>query len=353
MSGMKKFTIEEAVGHVLGHDLTRIVPGEMKGPQFRKGHVIQREDIPMLLSMGKEHIYVWEKSPDMYHEEEAAEILFGLCANDSVDRKGPSEGKIELFARHDGLLRLDTDRINRINALGDLIIVTRHNNSAVKAGEKIAAVKAIPLVIPRARLEEARAIAGENTAAGNIAGSAAPLLGVLPYKLRSACVITTGSEVAKGLIEDRFTPVVVKKLAAFGIGVKRHRVTGDGVEEVRRAIEEGRREKPDLILCTGGMSVDPDDNTPGAIKKSGAEIVTYGAPVVPGAMFLLGYYDDGTPVAGLPGCVMYQGVTIFDLVLPRIAAGVRLGREDFAGFGIGGLCLGCPECRYPVCPFGR
>jgi hypothetical protein len=291
----------------------------------------------------------------MYHEEEAAEILFGLCAGESVDRKGPSEGKIEVFARHDGLLRIDADRVNRINALGDLIIVTRHNNSAVKAGEKIAAVKAIPLVIPKARLEEAgaiaRAIAGVN--GGGAAGDAAPLLGVLPYKLRSACVITTGSEVAKGLIEDRFTPVVVKKLAAFGIEVKRHIVTGDGVEEVMRAIGEGRREKPDLVLCTGGMSVDPDDNTPGAIKRSGAEIVTYGAPVVPGAMFLLGYYDDGTPVAGLPGCVMYQGTTIFDLALPRIAAGVRLSREDFAGLGIGGLCLGCPECRYPVCPFGR
>jgi hypothetical protein len=345
MSGMKKFTLKEAVGHVLGHDLTRIVPGEMKGPQFRKGHIIRKEDIPMLLSMGKEHIYVWEKQADMYHEEEAAEILFGLCDGPSVGKKGPVEGKIEIFARHEGLLRLDADSITRINALGDLIIVTRHNNSAVKAGEKIAAVKAVPLVIAKARLDEACAIAG--------ADGAAPLLGVMPYRLQNACVVTTGSEVAKGLIEDRFTPVVEKKLAAFGISLKRHIVTGDGVEEVGRAIEEGRREKPDLILCTGGMSVDPDDNTPGAIKKSGAEIISYGAPVVPGAMFLLGYYADGTPIAGLPGCVMYQGTTVFDLVLPRIAAGVRLTREDFAGFGIGGLCLGCPECRYPACPFGR
>jgi molybdopterin biosynthesis enzyme len=345
MSGMKKFAVEEAVGCVLGHDLTRIVPGGMKGPQFRKGHIVQKEDIPMLRSMGKEHIYVWEKQEGMYHEEEAAEILFALCASGGVDRKGPAEGKIEIFARHDGLLRLDADSINRINALGDIIIVTRHHNSAVKAGEKIAAVKAIPLVIPGARLDEARAIAAEN--------GGAPLLGVLPYKLRTACVITTGSEVAGGLIEDRFTPVVVKKLAAFGIGVKRHIVTGDGVDEIRRAIEEGRRDKPGLVLCTGGMSVDPDDNTPGAIKRSGARIITHGVPVVPGAMFLLGYYEDGTPVAGLPGCVMYQGTTIFDMVLPRIAAGVRLNREDFAGFGIGGLCLGCPECRYPVCPFGR
>ncbi|MDR0451861.1 MAG: molybdopterin-binding protein [Treponema sp.] len=342
---MKKFAVEEAVGHVLGHDLTRIVPGEMKGPQFRKGHIIQKEDIPMLLSMGKEHIYVWEKQAGMYHEDEAAEALFGLCDGPSVGRKGPAEGKIEILARFDGLLRLDADRVTRINGLGDLIIVTRHNNSAVKAGEKIAAVKAVPLVIAKARLDEARAIAG--------AGGGAPLLGVLPYKLGSACVVTTGSEVAKGLIEDRFTPVVERKLAAFGISLKRRIVTGDGVEEIARAIGEARREKPDLILCTGGMSVDPDDNTPGAVKKSGAEIITYGAPVVPGAMFLLGYYDDGTPVAGLPGCVMYQGTTVFDLVLPRIAAGLRLAREDFAGFGVGGLCLGCPECRYPVCPFGR
>ena len=200
----------------------------------------------------------------------------------------------------------------------------------------------IPLVIDERKLDEADRIVGSR-----------PILELLPWKLRTAAVITTGSEVFLGRITDKFTPVLVEKLAAYGIEMIHHAVVDDGIEHIRAAIEAARAERPDLILCTGGMSVDPDDNTPGAIARSGAQIVTYGAPVLPGAMLLLGYYPDGTPILGLPGCVMYAKATVFDLVLPRIAAGIRLEKRDFVALGEGGLCLGCAECRYPVCPFGK
>lgn len=339
---MKKLRVEDAVGQVLCHDMTRIVKGEMKGPQFRKGHIIREEDIPMLRSMGKETIFVWEKLPGMLHEDEAASALAQICRGENISQRGPVEGKIEFFAETEGLFYFDVEKLDHINDINDLIVSTRHALSPVKAGDKLAGMKAVPLVIQEEKLRQAREAAGET-----------PLMSVLPYRLKSACVITTGNEVAKGLIADSFTPVIIAKLAAYGIQVKKHITAPDGIENVARAITEARATLPDLILCTGGMSVDPDDNTPGAIKQSGAEIVTYGAPVLPGAMFLLGYYDDGSPIMGVPGCVMYTAATIFDMVLPRIAAGLRMTRRDFTRMGNGGLCLGCPACHYPICPFGK
>ena len=203
-------------------------------------------------------------------------------------------------------------------------------------------MRVIPLIIEEERLRAAEAAAGT-----------APLLKLLPYVKKTAAIVATGSEVKNGLIQDTFTPVVRDKLAAYGIETVSVLYSGDGVDNVANAIAEARQTGADLILCTGGMSVDPDDNTPGGIRQSGARIVTYGAPVLPGAMFLLGYFEDDTPIMGLPGCVMYAGTTIFDLALPRIAAGVEMTRTDFAVMGEGGLCLGCRPCHWPDCPFGR
>ena len=200
----------------------------------------------------------------------------------------------------------------------------------------------IPLVIEEETLQAAEQ-----------AADAGPLLELLPYVKKTVAIVATGSEVKKGLIQDTFTPVVRDKLAAYGIETISIAYSGDGVDNVASAILEARNTGADMILCTGGMSVDPDDNTPGGIRASGARIVTYGAPVLPGAMFLLGYFEDGTPICGLPGCVMYAGATIFDLALPRIAAGVELTRRDFAVMGEGGLCLGCKPCHWPNCPFGK
>ena len=339
---MKLIKTEEAVGHVLCHDLTQIIKDQYKDARFRKGHVVQPEDIPVLLSMGKEHLYVWEMTPGMVHEDDAAERLLGLCQNEHMDRGAVKEGKIELTAACDGLFRVDSKRLLAVNSVDEIMIATRHGNTAVHKGDKLAGMRVIPLVIAEERLREAEQAAGEK-----------PVLELLPWKRRTAAIVATGSEVKKGLIQDSFTPVVREKLSAYGIQTLQVVYPGDGVENVAHAVQEMRGTGAEMILCTGGMSVDPDDNTPGGIRAAGARIVTYGAPVLPGAMFLLGYFEDGTPVMGLPGCVMYAGASIFDLVLPRIVADVPLTREDFVVMGEGGLCLGCKPCRFPVCPFGK
>ena len=229
-----------------------------------------------------------------------------------------------------------------MNSVDEIMIATRHTNVAVRKGDKLAGMRVIPLVIDEKKLEEAEKAAGKE-----------PLLKVTPWKLKTAGVITTGSEVYKGLIKDQFTPVVEKKLEAFGIQMIKHVLCSDDMEMITQAIADMKKSGVDLIICTGGMSVDPDDKTPGAIKASGAGIVTYGAPTLPGAMLCLGYFEDGTPIVGLPGCVMYAKATVFDLILPRIAAGVRIDRKAIIRMGHGGLCLGCRECHYPVCPFGK
>lgn len=338
---MKLIRTEDAAGHVLCHDMTQIIPGEYKGPRFRKGHIVTVEDIPVLLSMGKEHLYVWEKAEGMLHEDEAALRLRDLCMSPGMHSTEVKEGKTELIADTEGLLTVDVDRLCAVNAVDEVMIATRRTWTPVRAGDKLAGMRVIPLVIAEEKLEQAKRAAGGE-----------PLIRILPWKRRTAAIIATGSEVEKGLIEDRFTPVVQKKLAAFGIetvscvrsGDDRDRICG----EIRKAHEAGA----ELICCTGGMSVDPDDRTPGAIARSGVRIVTYGAPTLPGAMFCLGYFEDGTPVMGLPGCVMYVKTSIFDVVLPRLAADVPMTREDFIRMGHGGLCLGCENCCYPVCSFG-
>ena len=339
---MKLIKTEDAVGHVLCHDMTQIIKDQYKDARFRKGHVVTEEDIPVLLSMGKEHLYVWEMTPGMVHENDAAERMAALCGKVNMNWSEVKEGKIELTAACDGLFRVNSEKLIAVNSVEDVMIATRKGNTAVRKGDKLAGTRVIPLIIPEEKLQAAEAAAGDT-----------PLLELLPYTKKTAAIIATGGEVKKGLIQDTFTPVVKDKLAAYGIETLAVTYSGDGVENVANAITEARKTGADIILCTGGMSVDPDDNTPGGIKASGARIVTYGAPVLPGAMFLLGYYEDGTVVMGLPGCVMYAGATIFDLALPRIAAGMEMTRADFAAMGEGGLCLGCRPCHWPICPFGK
>ena len=339
---MKKIETVNAVGHVLCHDITRIIKDVVKDTPFRKGHIITEEDIPVLLSLGKEHLYIWEKKEGMLHENEAAEILFDICKNDNISGTEIKEGKIELIADCDGLFRVDVDRLDNINDLDEIMIATRHTNYAVKKGDKLAGTRVIPLIIEETKLQEVKRIAGDK-----------PLLELLPYKKMKAGVVTTGSEVYHGRIKDTFTPVIINKLKEYGIEVCWHKVVDDENEMIINAIQEIKESGADIILCTGGMSVDPDDLTPGAIKKSGANIITYGAPVLPGAMFLLGYFEDGTPIMGLPGCVMYSKATVFDLVLPRIAAGLKVTKKDISRMGHGGLCFSCKVCTYPRCEFGK
>lgn len=376
---MRLVATEDAVGHVLCHDMTQILPGgtdangnelpRYKGARFRKGHVVTAEDVPVLLSMGKAHLYVWQRRPGWLHEDEAARRMAALCVGEGCVASGePREGKIGISAAHDGVFLVDSDRLLAVNSVDQVMVATRRGNFGVRAGDALAGTRVIPLVI------DGRVVARAEAAADVAAHG--PLMRVAPYVMRTAAVIATGSEVKSGLIKDRFTPVVERKLARYGVAVTWRATPGDAMEDVVAAIGEARAAGVDMVLCTGGMSVDPDDNTPGAIRRAGARIVTYGAPVLPGAMLLVGYFDpdaDGTaaagatgaapqgaageknarpvPVVGLPGCVMYSKATVFDLALPRLVAGVPLAKRDFVAMGEGGLCLGCDPCTFPHCPF--
>lgn len=339
---MKEIKTTEAVGHILCHDMTQIIRGVTKDARFRKGHIVREEDIPVLLSMGKETLFVWEKVPGMLHEDEAAERLRQISHGENMHASAPKEGKIELIADIDGLFSVDTKLLEEINSVDELMIASRHTNTPVHKGDKLAGMRVIPLVIDEEKLKKAESICQDKK-----------IFQILPYKLKKAGLITTGNEVAKGLIEDTFSPVVKEKLARYGMETLWHCTPGDDRQVISEAILEFKKNGADLIVCTGGMSVDPDDRTPGAIKDTGVEIVTYGAPVLPGAMFLLAYFEDGTPVVGLPGCVMYAHTTIFDLMLPRLACGQRVTRKDLSKLGHGGLCLNCPVCHYPNCSFGK
>lgn len=340
---MKEIPVRDAVGHIVPHDMTRIVIGEddrFKGPAFKKGHVITKSDIELLLSMGKEHIYAMELEAGMLHENDAAVRLLALCENEHMNKSDISEGKIELSAAADGLFLVDIVRLDAINAVDGIIIATRRSGSAVMGGDKLAGMRVIPMAIGESVVAQA-----EEAACGT------PIMRLMPYVNKSAAIITTGGEVYKGIIKDTFTEVVEGKLISYGADIVYKTLVPDDELLIISSINKARESGAKIILLTGGMSVDPDDRTPGAIKKSGANIVTYGAPVLPGAMFLYGYYEDGTVVMGLPGCVMYAKATIFDYALPYALAGVRLTKMDFSRMGNGGLCLCCDNCAYPICPF--
>ncbi len=338
---MKLIPTEEAMGHVLCHDITRIVRGEFKGPAFRKGHVVTEADIPELLKLGKEHLYIWEKKEGWLHENEGAELLYQLCAGAHIRRSETKEGKIDIFSEIDGLLKVDTERLKAVNLLGDVIISTRHGNFPVKKGDKLAGMRVIPLVVEEERLNRARA-AGD-----------APLLKILPFKKKKVGIVTTGSEVYHGRIQDTFGPVIRQKFSEYPSEILGQTIVDDRSEMIENAIQEYLDQGADIVVCTGGMSVDPDDLTPGAIGKAADRVVSYGAPVLPGAMFMLGYTGDGRPAVGLPGCVMYARRTIFDLILPRLMADDPVTAEELAGLGHGGLCLDCQVCTFPNCGFGK
>ena len=339
---MKLIRTEDAVGQVLCHDITQIIPGITKDARFRKGHIVKEDDIPVLLSLGKDHLYVWEKDDTVYHENEAAQILCDVCINEHMNPSQVKEGKIELSASCDGLFCIDVERLDAVNDIDQIMIASRHTNTPVKKGDKLLGTRVIPLVISKEKMELVKEAAGDE-----------PLCRLFPYQLKKAGIVTTGNEVYYGRIQDKFTPVVIQKLEQYGIKTEEHIIVNDEKEKIKEAILTLKEKGCELIIATGGMSVDPDDQTPGAIRESGAKMISYGAPVLPGAMFCLAYYEDGTAVMGLPGCVMYAKTTIFDLILPRVAAKVPVTRKDITRLGHGGLCLGCETCRYPACSFGK
>lgn len=342
---MKEIRTVDAVGQILCHDITQIIKDQKKGVLLKKGHVVREEDIPALLSVGKEHLFVWEKKEGMLHENEAAEILYKISAGEHMHGSEIKEGKIELIADCDGLLKIRRDALQAVNSLGEMMIASRHGDFPVRKGDKIAGTRIIPLVIEKEKMDRAEKAAGET-----------PIFSILPFRNKKAGIVTTGSEVQKGLIKDTFTPVLREKLDEYACSVIGQTTPGDDRKQITEDILNFIREGADLVICSGGMSVDPDDRTPGAIKDTGAEIVTYGAPVLPGAMLLLAYYkteDRTVPILGLPGCVMYAKRTVFDLILPRVMADDRICAKEISAYGEGGLCLNCQTCTFPNCGFGK
>ncbi|SDK36145.1 molybdenum cofactor synthesis domain-containing protein [Maridesulfovibrio ferrireducens] len=339
---MKTINVQDAIGTVLCHDITRIVPGDNKGPAFRRGHVVCKDDISTLLDIGKEHLYVFDPEDGYVHEDDAALRIAKAAAGPGIELSLPTEGKINLTAAYDGLIDIDTDTLFKLNSVKDVIFGTIHSNQLVKKGRGLAGTRVIPLVVPEEIIAEAEQILRANS----------PLIQVRPLKTCKVGVITTGSEVFNGRIKDKFGPVVTKKFEGYGSTIIGQTFVSDQQEMTVQAIHDFLEQGADFIVLTGGMSVDPDDQTPSSIRAAGAEVVTYGAPTFPGAMFMLAKIGD-IPVVGLPGCVMYYKASIFDLIIPRILAGKEVSRDDIIALGHGGYCEGCKECRYPVCGFGK
>jgi Molybdopterin biosynthesis enzyme len=331
---LREVPVEEAVGLALAHDLTQIIPGRFKGRLFRKGHVVTEEDIPKLLDIGKAHIYVLELGDGDLHEDDAALRLARALAGDGVAFGEPSEGKVTLKAGRLGLAALDEAFVRSVNLIGDIALATVRRDALLQPGDAIAAVRAIPLIVPERKIAEAEALADDWRARH---GSAP--LAVRPLRSVRAGLLVTGGEVYSGRIKDKFGPAVRAKLEALGSTVAEQRFAPDDRQRIVKEIHYLRDQGYDMILVTGGMSVDPDDRTPGAIREAGADIVSYGTPMLPGSMLLVGYLGD-IPILGLPGCVMHDPYTSFDVLLPRILAGDRITREEIAGMGCGGLLHG-------------
>lgn len=335
--------IDQAVGTILAHDITEIRPGQFKGAAFKKGRIITEEDLPHLRRVGKEHLFVLHLEPGEIHEDDAAiRLCAALTGPGVVFEPNPSEGKISLRAVHRGLLNVDVEALMAINLVPDICCSSRHNNSVVEKGDIIAAARAIPLVI-----DEKTLIAGVE-----VAEKAGGIFSVKPLSQPKTGLIITGNEVYNGLIDDKFAPIIRKKLQSFGCEIIGTSFAPDDKIKIIKEIKNLLQKGAELIMVAGGMSVDPDDITRVAIAEAGAEDVVYGTPVLPGAMFLYGRFGD-IPVLGLPACVLFYRATILDLVLPKVLAGEKITRKDLAAMAHGGLCLNCDECRFPVCPFGK
>lgn len=367
--GVRKLPAAEAVGTVLAHDITEIRPGEFKGRAFKKGHIIKEEDICHLQRLGKEHLFVLDIAEDEMHEDDAAYALANALIGEGVRIKGePKEGKINIVAETDGILKVNKDALLAFNMLGDVMCATFHDNTIVKKGQTVAATRAIPLIVKKDVVQAAVCI-GED---------AGKIVSVREIRKPRAGVVITGNEVYYGRIKDAFAPVITKKIEAMGGEIVGIYYAPDDESFIEARLRELVIAGADLLITTGGMSVDPDDVTRFAIRNLGTTDITYGSAVLPGAMFLVGYinssyqpsavsdqqgednsqgpvanHQSSIPILGIPACGMYAKTTIFDLILPRVLAGERVGRRQLAELGHGGLCMKCETCNYPVCPFGK
>lgn len=363
--GVKTIPVEDAVGMVLAHDITEIRQDDFKGRAFKKGHIVRDEDISHLQRLGKENLFVLNIAGDEMHEDGAAYALANALIGEGVKMEGePKEGKINIIADRDGLLRINKHALTQFNTIGDVMCATLHDNTVVKKGQIVAGTRAIPLVVKKAIVQKAVGIGEEARKNGGAKNREGGIIEVKELRKPKAGVVITGNEVYYGRIKDAFAPIIRKKIETFDGTIVGIYYAPDNEEFIEARLRELIDAGADLLITTGGMSVDPDDVTRFAIRKLGAADITYGSAVLPGAMFLVAYIrateqhgniavEQQIPILGIPACGMYHKTTIFDLILPRVLAGEKIGRYELAELGHGGLCLNCKECRYPVCPFGK
>ena len=337
---MKKINVEQAVGMTLCHDITKMVDG-FKGAAFKRGHVITEEDVPKLLDIGKRTVFIWEENAGELHEEDCALRMAAMAPVEGAHYTAPSEGKVLLMADRRGMLRVNTALLERVNSIGDITISTLPDHYPVEAGARLASMRIVPLVTKEAQIVEAeRLCAGER------------LLDLRPYRQRKIGVIITGSEVYSGRIQDKFEPVVRRKMERYPAEILGVTICDDDLEMIVRAAQAFLEQGADFLIFTGGMSVDPDDLTPTAIRRLGADVVSHGVPSQPGNMTLVAYLGDAA-ILGVPGAAISLPTTIFDVLLPQIFAGDRLTKRDLIRLGDGGLCQMCGACHFPNCTFGR
>jgi molybdenum cofactor synthesis domain-containing protein len=338
---VKIIRTEDAVGMALYHDIAKIIPGKFKGNAFKRGHIVTEEDIPELLKVGKSHIYVWDDfDEDLVHEDDAARFLAELLGAEYMNRSGINQGRIDFTSAVNGMFLSDTELLFRLNSIPEVAIAARHNLTAVREGDTLFATRVIPLTVKKEVLDEVSATFDGKS-----------VFTVHPYVHKKVAIVTTGSEVYNGLVEDGFAPVLRRILADFDTEEVGRIIVPDEPEAATEEILRFAGEGADVILVTGGMSVDPDDKTPLAIKSTGADIITHGTPILPGSMFMLAYLGCKA-IIGVPGGVLFSKRTAFDLILPRVMADIPMTSGDFARLGNGGFCFGCATCIFPNCGFG-
>ncbi len=339
---LRKVKTEDAIGLVVGHDMTKTIPGVYDGPRFRRGDIIKSEDIPELLSMGKEHIYVIEQEENLVHEEEAAVRIAKAIAGKNLTLTDPRQGRVNMKATVDGLVKINKPLLYEIHNIEDIVIATRHNNVTCKAGEIVAGTKIIPLFTAEDNLKKLE----------DLCKAKGKVVDVLPFIPQKVGMVITGNEIFKGITEDKFAKIMHKKIEKLGSTVISEVIVPDDEDIIAQAILDMKNKGCEVIVTCGGLSVDPDDVTAEGVEKSGAKIISYGVPVMPGAMVLVAELGD-IPILGAPGAVIFKKTTILDVLLPRMLAKDKITRQDIIELAHGGLCLDCEECVFPVCPFGK
>ena len=337
---MKKIKIQDAVGRALCHDITEMNDG-FKGVAFQRGHIVQESDIAHMLRIGKQHIFVWEENAGQIHEDDCAIRMARMAPVEGAHYTEPAEGKVLLYADRRGMFRVNRKLLDKLNAIGDITICTLPDHYPVEAGARLASMRIVPLVTEEAQIIEAERLCAEET-----------LLALRPYRHKKVGVIITGSEIYHGRVQDKFGPVIRTKLERYPSQIIGIRICDDDQEAIVDAAREHLQNGADFLIFTGGMSVDPDDLTPSAIRQLGAQIITHGTPSQPGNMTLVAYLGH-IPILGVPGAAIKLPTTVFDVLLPQIFAGDRICKEELIGLADGGLCQMCPHCHWPNCTFGR